>query len=599
MQPEQENTQESKPQTEVPTASEPNNEQLPQPLAEEPKPPADQSRWQRFLVWYKADKKKSIPLTVLVLIILLAGIPWSRYHAAGLVLKKGFSLQILDSTAHTPVSGAQVSVGSINGITDGSGKVRLHGVPVGSHSASISKKYYKDRKASVLVPILSQKNTPKINFIATGRQVKIVVSNVINHQSLSGVDIEVADIKAKTDKSGEALIVLPVGTKSHKAKLSAKDYNDAEVTIAVSQSSLKENKFNLTPAGKVYFLSKLSGKIDVVKTNLDGSNRQTVLAGTGKEDNRNTVLLASRDWKYLALLSRRDDSPAKLYLIEASSDGSLATIDQGASSSFNLVGWSDDSFVYTVTRADIPQWQAHGQALKSFNADTKQTLTLDQTRAEGTSQTDYVQEAYGQVYQINKNIIYEKSWSAYYTNLAALNSKQAGIYSISATGSSPQTLKTFGYETGKTTYINSIPYEANQIYYQATDKSTVSYYSYGSGKLTPRSDLADEFNSAYNAVTYLQSPSGNETFWAEPRDGKNTLFIGDQNGAKGKQIASLSDYFTYGWFKDEYLLVSKNSSELYIMPHSGPSVSSPPIKISDYHKPAINYQGYGGGYGGI
>jgi hypothetical protein len=102
------------------------------------------------------------------------------------------------------------------------------------------------------------------------------------------------------------------------------------------------------------------------------------------------------------------------------------------------------------------------------------------------------------------------------------------------------------------------------------------------------------YGSSY--PTYLQSPSANDTFWAEPRDGKNTLFIGNEDGQKGKQIASLSEYFTYGWFTDDYLLVSKNSSELYIMPKGG---SKNAIKISDYHKPVQNFYGYGGGYGGI
>src|SRR4051812_4207270 len=115
---------------------------------------SDTSHWQRFITWYKADKRKSIPLTVLLLLILLAGIPWSRYHAAGLALKKDMNLQIMDSSAHTPVSGATVSLGLANAITDGSGKVTFYRVPVGPHTILVSKKYYKDRTVSVGVPIL-------------------------------------------------------------------------------------------------------------------------------------------------------------------------------------------------------------------------------------------------------------------------------------------------------------------------------------------------------------------------------------------------------------------------------------------------------------
>jgi hypothetical protein len=93
----------------------------------------------------------------------------------------------------------------------------------------------------------------------------------------------------------------------------------------------------------------------------------------------------------------------------------------------------------------------------------------------------------------------------------------------------------------------------------------------------------------------LLSPSSNQTFWTDQRDGKNTLFVGDNDAKNQKTIASLSGYNIYGWFTDNYLLVSKNSSELYVMPVAGGT----PLKITDYYKPAINYQGYGGGYGGL
>jgi|GEM_PF-5478260 len=121
---------------------------------------------------------------------------------------------------------------------------------------------------------------------------------------------------------------------------------------------------------------------------------------------------------------------------------------------------------------------------------------------------------------------------------------------------------------------------------------------YEDGKFAAKPDVTD---ATYNQVsqtypTYLTSLSDNQTFWSDQHDGKNTLFVGDDEGKDGKQIASLSEYVPYGWYSDAYLLVSKNSSELYIMATDG---STPPQKISDYYRPPITYRGYGGGYGGI
>jgi hypothetical protein len=448
-----------------------------------------------------------------------------------------------------------------------------------------------------------QKGTASYKLTATGRQARISIKNLVNHEVLPNADIEIAEVNAKTDKSGNATIVLPAGTKSAKAKLSLDGYNNAEVTVAVDDKTIKQNDFTLTPSGKVYLLSKLSGKIDVVKTNLDGSSRQTVLAGTGKEDGVGTVLLASRDWKYLTLLSRRDGAAnPKLYLINTSDD-SMVVMDAEAASSFNPVGWSDHNFIYTVTRPNAANWQPDHQALKSYDAESKKVIVLDRTGGDHLgSMEGYKYENIGGVYQVGKTVIYDKYWTIYQMGNYVPVDDKAGIYSVSAAGGKPQTLKAFSYVLGQSTYISSIPYEAGQVYYQTSDGGApLVYYAYSNGKLSTRTDISDDFDKYYQqgSSTYLQSPGGNETFWSESRDGKNSLFVGDQSGDGGKQIASLSDFQTYGWYTQDYLLVSKNSSELYIMSRAGVSKDAQAVKITDYHKPSRNFNGYGGGYGGI
>jgi hypothetical protein len=558
----------------------------------------NESRWNRFISWYKNHKKKSVPLSILVLLVLLAAIPWSRYVLAGTVLKNNYSVEVVDSTAGTPVSSATVSLGNVQSNTDSSGKATLKNAKVGNQQLIIKKKYYQDKTTSVLVPISKQKSSPKFSIVATGRQVKINVKNLINQQTLTDVDIKVAEVNAKTDKSGSAIVVLPAGTTSEKATLSLDGYNSSDVTVLVDDKTIKENNFNLTPSGKVYFLSKLSGKIDVVKTNLDGTDRQTVLAGTGKEDNNNTVLLSSRDWKYLALLSRRDGGAnPKLYLIDTSSD-KLTNIDGDGSVGINSIGWSDNYFVYDVTKNSANGWEPHQHIIKSYNAQDKQAIILDQNDAVGTSGA-YAQEQFGSIYLFGSTVAYYKTWYRYagaYYDPSILNGKSSGLVSIKNDGSGKKNLKMLDANT--VSYVNFEYSEPNEAYLTIGKNDSTSVYAIynGTGVTSTTVDKIPTDNQ-YN--TYLTSPSGNETFWSESRDGKNTLFIGDDNGANGKQIAALADYKPYGWFSDAYLLVSKNSSELYIIPRSGINEKSQPIKITDYHKPVQNFFGYGGGYGGV
>ncbi len=559
------------------------------------KPAAGGSKWGRFKDWYGLRKKWTIPLSILLLILILAAIPFTRYGLAGTVRKDNIELKVTDATANTPVSGATVHIGNLSAETDSAGEATLHGVKAGSHSVTITKNYYQPSTVKILAPIFSQKAIPEFQLTATGRQVKIEVTNLIDKTALSNVNIRFTDTSAKTDKTGSATVVLPVGEATQGATLSLPGYNDARVTVKVSNDKIQDNQFSLTPAGEIYFLSNLSGKIDVAKTNLDGSGRQTVLAGTGNEDDRNTVLLASRDWKYLALLSRRAGNTPTLYLINTTNDG-LTAIDTG-SSDFNLAGWVNGDFVYTVTRDNLQPWQPGQQIIKSYDPVAKKLTTLDQTSASGTSPFDYTAQHIGNVYGNDGKVYYTKSWNG--TSPAGLADKQATFNSINTDGSGKTAIKSFSLKPNSTdTAINLsaqlVGPDKTELYF--FDSASDNFYSYSGGQVAAdKTETPDNFYNSFYA-TYLLSPSGNKTFWSEPRDGKNTLFTGDQNGQNPKQIATLSDYSPYGWYTDSYLLVSKNSSELYIMAKDG---SQTPVKISDYHKPAQTFNGYGGGYGGL
>lgn len=595
-------TEEETPQTESENETYQQPEQQEAPAVEEEpqqatekKPKPAGSRWHRFTNWYVSHKKWSISLTILALLVILAAVPWTRYSLGGLIIKRDFSVKVVDAATNTPVSGVTVTSGAISSQTDNNGKATLHKLKVGKKDVSFSKKYYKDTSATEFVPILQQKNIPTVSMVATGRQVKINVANLISKQALPNVLIKTAGTEAKTDKNGSATIVVPAGPASVEATLSLSGYNDATVTIKISNDAIAENKYTLTPAGRVYFLSKLSGKIDVVKTNLDGTDRQVVLAGTGKEDEANTVLLASRDWKYLALLSRRAGNAASLYLIDTTNSDSLSTIDEG-NAYFNLVGWSDDKFVYTVGRNDYQPWQPKAASIKSFNAQSKKLSILDSTNATGTNNSDANYETYIiNPILIDDTIFFTKTWYRY-PGYLQVSGQSNTLNMMNSDGSGKKIIKS--YDADKSYFGSMVFHNPNSIYIQVSnsDGSNPSFFELNkNGNLSQKDELT--YQDIFKTYpTYLESPDDKSTFWAESRDGKNTLFIGDENGASGKQIATLSDYLTYGWYTNNYLLVSKNSSELYIMPVSG---SDSPIKVSDYHKPSLSYAGYGGGYGGL
>jgi hypothetical protein len=224
--------------------------------------------------------------------------------------------------------------------------------------------------------------------------------------------------------------------------------------------------------------------------------------------------------------------------------------------------------------------------MKSCDADSGKLATIDETAAGGTNRYNAAHEQLSAPYIIGSKIYYAKTWYAYPYTYTAQNPLQqtAAIMSINADGSQKARLKEFPLISAS--LIEVRPYEPQSLYFRVTiDNGQPSYFAYEGGTVKTASINDTTFyNSSY--PTYLVSPSSDKLFWQEFRDGKNTLFVGDQNADNAKTIASLSDFSTYGWFSEDYLLLSKNGSELYIVRADQPiSDTNQPVKITDYYKP--------------
>ncbi len=532
---------------------------------------------------------------LVVLGILLGLLPVTRYKLLGLIIKKSVTITVLDSKTASPLSNAAVQLAGDIIKTDASGKAHLK-ASVGQHNLIIDKQYYRTSQVPYFVGFKTAAKLTDIRLVATGRLVQITVLNKITGKPVEGVLLKVLDTTAKTNAKGQALVALPTRASSDPAKLSLTGYSTAEITIQVTDRAVKANSFELTPAGHIYFLSNLRGNIDVVKANLDGSGRKIVLEGTGHEDPSTTSLLASRDWRYLVLKSRRDSAGTALYLIDSNSD--KITPFDNSNASFTLVGWYGHSFVYDLTRNNLSNWQPGRQALKSYDAENLQLNQLDQNQAEGTA-ASYAQQSFSNYYILNGVVAYNTQWHTYSASGSDYDSsgKTDTIRAIQPNGQNKKDYQSF--PTGDTSDIQAALYEPQAVYYKvySYNGNKTTYYVYEDQAVKTANVDAGTFNKTY--PTFLLSPAGSQTFWTELRDGKNTLFTGDANAKTQKQIASLSDYSPYGWYSDSYTLISKSSSELYIMPAGGLAPNRPPLKITDYYKPAQTYSGYGYGYGGL
>ena len=556
-----------------------------------------EGRLRGFILWYKTHKKLTIPLSVTVFIVVIGGllfvIPSLRYSVLSHFVSKSYSVRVIDSKTNDFLVGADVSLGDQKVKTNEDGQARLEKIPVGNHTITVSKSLYDTQRMNIIVPIFTTV-TSEVGLKANGRQVVVKVTDKITNAAIEGAKVVTDDFSSQTNKEGNVTVVVPVGSEQITAQVEKDGYISSATTITQQSKAAA----SLVKTGRIYFLSKQSGTVDVISSNLDGSSRQTVLKGTGNEDGYTTSLLASRDWQYLMLYAKRDTKQAALYLIDTQDTSSILYRITNGATSVASVGWSGHRFVYKEHQpsqqggySDEENWR-----LNSVNAADRRIVTLERVEKVPTPNHGDAYQEIGTPYILDGDtIVYASIWRTQNYHVRP-EGKESGVISVQADGSNRRFIKS--YPSQEISYVETKLYKPQEIHYRVFNmngerRENIMTINKKIETVPPEQQKFDE-----SYPTFLISPDGKRALWAEPRDGKNTLFVGDNNSGNPQQLTTLSEYTVYGWFTDGYLLLQKNDSELFITTTDVLKSGNQPLKITDYHKPARSLNGYGYGYGG-
>jgi hypothetical protein len=551
--------------------------------AKRSQPSSSQSGWK--------DKLRSILhnkwtwIGVALILCILFAVPYTRYKLLGVVLKEQVHVTVIDSQNDTPVSNALVSVAGKSVKTDANGKAELS-VGLGERTLAISKQYYRTADTHYFVGFKSK--TPiTVKLVATGRLVPITVLNTISGQPLPGAVIHILGTTAKTNAKGQTGVAIPATVKADVATISLAGYNTKKVSVQVTAQAVAGNSFTLTPVGTIAYLAKQGTSINVLKANLDGSNVQTVLAGSGHETASTTRLLASADWHYLVLEANRDGTRPALYLINTATD--QITEFDSSNATFNLIGWSGHNFLYSLNNTSESQWQSGTQLVKDYNADQHQINQLDQNQAVGDS-SSYAYQSFANFFITGDALVYSTQWTAQGGYDQSSENDTIRAFQLSS-----QSLKNYeSFPAATTGTISSNQYQPQVIYFAVpSTTASTAYYQYNNQNVQSASIDQPIFNQTN--PTYLLSPSGSHNLWSSLSHGQDLFFVGDSNAASQQQIAALDNYSPYGWYSDSYILASRDNDQLYILPASGLSGAGQPLKITTYYEPAApsGYE-YGG-----
>ncbi len=539
--------------------------------------------------------------SVVILVIIALFVPAARDVTIGKLVNRTVVVVVKDDRTNTPISNAIVSSGDQKVKTNAYGKAVLKNVASVSQTFYISKENYDTITSTYSVPIFGTVEQQSISLHANGVPVTLRVLNAITKNPLEGVTVVSEKSTATTDAEGMAVVVRKIGETKQYVAVKEKNYLDKKILLSPAEDGPQtmDKTVLLVPEGTVQYLSKATGVINAVKSNLDGSGTKVLVRGTGNENDSSTALSSSKDWKYSALSTQANEDVSQLYVIDAGT-GEKTLIDQGKVT-FSVKGWSQHKLVYQIYRSNREYWQDKQQAIKVYDADSNNLQVVDESQGRYSKNSGlYSVESYDGCFSLGSEIVLVKSWSygsRYGYDPYRKPSTKASLISVDVNSLSKKTITSFTNTTE--TSITARVAKPRLVYIRVQDgwddDKKVRYYAYGNGSMQDSSGVSE---AAYRNAkyTYIESPSGKKVMWFDERNGKNTVFVSKVDGSDKKTVARLSSYKPYGWYgsNDNYILVTKDDDTLYVgsVDMIGKKDYSP-LELSTIHKPNNRYGGYG------
>lgn len=495
--------------------------------------------------WRRKWVRWTIMLLVLSGITAAGVVPTSRYwmlNTAG--VRSSSSVVVVDSTTQLPLKGVEVTLAGMTAHTDSAGEVSFQDLKLGATELSIYRVGFERLQQKVT---LGWGSNPLGRFAlnATGVQYVIQVTDYVSGQPLEGVEATNGAATAISDKDGKITLTLEnTAVAEGGVALSKAGYRSEAITLP--EDPTQPTEAELVMARKAVFVSRQDNRYNLYKSDIDGKNRETLLAATGNE-NSNITLAVSQDGSHAALISTRDgkrDSGgfvlSSLVLIDVE-QGSTVTIAEAAQ--IQLIDWVGTRLVYQLGASDS-------------SADDRYVV----------ASYDYANSIRVQLAAANKlQAVISALGSVYYAPAANASSEGVGLFKIGLDGKNKQKVHD-GEEV-----ISVLRSAYGTLSLQMADGTWASYDMVSGNKTqtgTPAS-LASRL--------YIDNNGRTQSLWAN----QGTLRLYDVAAAKDSDVATLTGLtYPLQWADDAAAIVRvSNATETadYIVSTAGGT----PRKIAD------------------
>lgn len=321
-------------------------------------------------------------LRSIILLLVLAGlaaalvVPKTRYWALNTAgVRSSSSVVVIDSATQLPLKGVEVSLAGKQVQTDSEGEATFSNLRLGPTRLIVSRVGFKEVNRDV---VIGWGSNPFGNVLlqATGVQFVIKVTDYLSQKPVEGVEATDGQATAKSDKNGKVTLTLESAVIPKEGVTLTKAGYRTEA-ISLNEDAKKPTEVAIVLARKAVFVTKQSGKYDVYKSDLDGKNREVLLAGTGNE-NSNISLAVSPDGGRVAFASTRENKRdsggfllSSLMLINIET-GSTVTIAEAAQ--IQLIDWIGSRLVFQLGSSDNEADDRYAVVSYNFSDNTRVQL---------------------------------------------------------------------------------------------------------------------------------------------------------------------------------------------------------------------------------
>lgn len=492
-----------------------------------------------FSAWWHNKRARMLTLAAIAAALLgLALLPSSRYTILNAVgVRAGVSLQVIDSKYGLPIKNAEVVAGGQKATTDNSGRVSLSNVKLGKTQLVIAKRSFATVNQAIIVGWGSNPFNDPLQMTPTGSAYSFVVTDWLSGKPVAKAEVSDGESTALTDDKGKVTLTIQPTDKDITLTVKGKDYRIEKLTISATDKD--EKPIKLVAGKPEIFVSKRSGKYDIYRRDVDGTNESVLVGGTGSEQDP-LGLLVSPDGATAAFVSTREgkrDSGgyllSNLYMVDVNTK-TVTKVTSTEAAQIQLIDWVGDKLVFVRIAAGPSAATAGRQHIIAYDSKLEKQNEL--------ANANYFNDV-----EVYKGQVYFAPSSG-----GGAGSAAAQLYRINTDGSSKTVLLDKEvWVTYRTTY--------NKIQANAVDNKWYEQ-SLGDNKMTAMSGAPA---SATHRI-YVDSPNGEKTVWVDNRDGKGVLILQDVKNPSTPDTVLVSRGglgYPIRWLSDTHILMRISNSQ--------------------------------------